>query len=87
MPAALRLIHPAPALAVTLLSGVLGAILLGQTGSSPGWRLLLTAAAVAGSQITTPEKQGFIDAMKPVYDKHVTDDVLKKMVADVQATQ
>ncbi|HEX3218530.1 MAG TPA: UbiA family prenyltransferase [Candidatus Limnocylindria bacterium] len=53
MPAALRLIHPAPALAVTLLSGVLGAILLGQAGSSPGWRLLLTAAAVAGSQITT----------------------------------
>jgi tripartite ATP-independent transporter DctP family solute receptor len=41
----------------------------------------------AGSQITTPEKQGFIDAMKPVYEKHVTDDVLKKMVADVQAVQ
>jgi TRAP-type C4-dicarboxylate transport system substrate-binding protein len=40
-----------------------------------------------GAQITTPEKQGFIDAMKPVYEKHVTDDVLKKMVADVQATQ
>ncbi len=34
-----------------------------------------------------PEKQGFIDAMKPVYEKHVTDDVLKKMVADVQAVQ
>ncbi|MGB6117081.1 MAG: TRAP transporter substrate-binding protein [Mesorhizobium sp.] len=41
----------------------------------------------AGAQITTPEKQGFIDAMKPVYDKHVKDDVLKKMVADVQAVQ
>lgn len=41
----------------------------------------------AGVQITTPEKQGFIDAMKPVYDKHVTDEVLKKMVADVQAVQ
>jgi len=41
----------------------------------------------AGAQITTPEKQGFIDAMKPVYEKHVTDDVLKKMVADVQAVQ
>jgi hypothetical protein len=25
--------------------------------------------------------------MKPVYEKHVTDDVLKKMVADVQAVQ
>jgi len=41
----------------------------------------------AGAKITTPEKQGFIDAMKPVYEKHVTDDVLKKMVADVQAVQ
>jgi tripartite ATP-independent transporter DctP family solute receptor len=40
-----------------------------------------------GAQITNPDKQGFIDAMKPVYDKHITDDVLKKMVADVQATQ
>jgi tripartite ATP-independent transporter DctP family solute receptor len=41
----------------------------------------------AGAQITTPEKQGFIDAMKPVYEKHVTDEVLKKLVADVQAVQ
>ncbi len=41
----------------------------------------------AGAQITSPEKQGFIDAMKPVYEKHITDDVLKKMVADVQAVQ
>jgi TRAP-type C4-dicarboxylate transport system substrate-binding protein len=41
----------------------------------------------AGTQITTPEKQGFIDAMKPVYEKHVTDEVLKKLVADVQAVQ
>ncbi|MBB4186274.1 TRAP transporter substrate-binding protein [Sinorhizobium terangae] len=41
----------------------------------------------AGAQITTPDKQGFIDAMKPVYEKHVTDPVLKKMVEDVQAVQ
>jgi tripartite ATP-independent transporter DctP family solute receptor len=41
----------------------------------------------AGAQITTPEKQGFIDAMKPVYDKHVTDPVLQKMVEDVKAVQ
>ena len=41
----------------------------------------------AGSEITTPEKQGLIDAMKPVYDKHITDEVLKKLVADVQAVQ
>lgn len=41
----------------------------------------------AGAKITTPEKQGFIDAMKPVYEKHVTDEVLKKMVEDVRAVQ
>lgn len=41
----------------------------------------------AGAQINEVEKQGFIDAMKPVYDKHVKDDVLKKLVADVQATK
>jgi len=40
-----------------------------------------------GAQINEVEKQGFVDAMKSVYEKHVTDDVLKKMVADVQATQ
>jgi len=41
----------------------------------------------AGSQINTPEKQGFMDAMKPVYDKHVTDPVLQKMVEDIRAVQ
>lgn len=40
-----------------------------------------------GAQINEVEKQGFIDAMKPVYDKHVTDAVLKKMVEDVKAVQ
>ncbi|MBX4870934.1 TRAP transporter substrate-binding protein [Rhizobium bangladeshense] len=40
-----------------------------------------------GAQITTPEKQGFIDAMAPVYQKHVKDDVLKKMVEEVKAVQ
>lgn len=41
----------------------------------------------AGAQITTPDKQGFIDAMAPVYAKHITDPVLQKMVEDVKATQ
>jgi len=53
MPAALRLIHPAPALAVTLLAAVLGAILLEQAGRSLGEQLLLTVLAVAGSQVAT----------------------------------
>ena len=33
------------------------------------------------------DKTPFIDAMKPVYEKYVTSDVLKKMVADIQATE
>ncbi|KEQ07761.1 TRAP transporter substrate-binding protein [Pseudorhizobium pelagicum] len=41
----------------------------------------------AGVEITNPDKQGFIDAMAPVYAKHVTDPVLIKMVEDVKAVQ
>lgn len=41
----------------------------------------------AGVKVNEVEKQGFIDAMKPVYEKHVKDAVMKKLVADVQATQ
>ena len=38
----------------------------------------------AGSTITTPEKQAFIDAMKPVYYKHVTDPKLQDLVKRIQ---
>jgi tripartite ATP-independent transporter DctP family solute receptor len=41
----------------------------------------------AGAQITTPEKQPFIDAMKPVYDKYVNTPELKDLVARIQATE
>ena len=41
----------------------------------------------AGAKINEVDKQGFIDAMGPVYDKHVTDPVLKKMVEDVKAVK
>ncbi|MHB1103233.1 MAG: TRAP transporter substrate-binding protein [Devosia sp.] len=41
----------------------------------------------SGSTITTPDKQPFIDAMKPVYDKHVTDPKLRDLVARIQATE
>ena len=40
-----------------------------------------------GAQINTVEKQPFIDAMKPVYDKFVTDPKLKEMVAAIQAVK
>jgi 4-hydroxybenzoate polyprenyltransferase len=48
-----RLIHPAPALAVITLSAALGAILVTQSGQPIGTRLLLTTLAVAGSQVLT----------------------------------
>ena len=49
-----RLVHPAPALAVIALSTALGAILAAQAGESPlGIRVVLTVMAVAGSQILT----------------------------------
>lgn len=41
----------------------------------------------AGSSITTPEKQPFIDAMKPVYDKYVNTPELQDLVARIQATE
>lgn len=40
-----------------------------------------------GAEITNPDKQGFIDAMAPVYEKHVTDDALKALVEKVKAVQ
>jgi TRAP-type C4-dicarboxylate transport system substrate-binding protein len=42
----------------------------------------------AGVEIVTDiDKQPFIDAMVPVYEKHVTDDNLKDLVARIQAVQ
>lgn len=40
-----------------------------------------------GAQVNAIEKQPFIDAMKPVYDKFVTDAKLKEMVAAIQAVK
>jgi 4-hydroxybenzoate polyprenyltransferase len=51
--AAVRLVHPAPTLAVTALSGALGAILLAQAGGSLDERWALTVIAVLGSQVVT----------------------------------
>jgi len=53
MPAALRVIHPAPATAVVALSAALGAILATQAGVPIGESWALTVLAVAGSQVFT----------------------------------
>ncbi len=44
------------------------------------------AVRAKGAQINKVEKQPFIDAMKPVYDRFVTDPKMKELVARIQAT-
>lgn len=58
---AIRLVHPAPAMAVTVLSGVLGAILLVQADRPIDQRWWLTVLAVAGSQIFTGASNDLAD--------------------------
>ena len=53
-------------------------------------KVLQSSAKVAegGSEVITEiDKQPFIDAMKPVYDKYVDSDALKDLVARIQATK
>jgi 4-hydroxybenzoate polyprenyltransferase len=64
MPAAIRLIHPAPAAAVVALSAALGAILAGQAGAPIGERWLLTVLAVAGSQVFTGATNDIADRFR-----------------------
>jgi 4-hydroxybenzoate polyprenyltransferase len=64
MPAAIRLIHPAPAAAVVALSAALGAILLAQAGVPIGERWLLTVVAVAGSQVFTGATNDIADRFR-----------------------
>jgi len=64
MPAAIRLIHPAPAAAVVMLTAALGAILATQAGVPIGERWLLTVLAVAGSQIFTGATNDIADRFR-----------------------
>jgi 4-hydroxybenzoate polyprenyltransferase len=59
--AAVRLVHPAPTLAVTTLSAALGAILLAQAGLPIDERWLRTVAAVLGSQILVGATNDLVD--------------------------
>lgn len=69
-----RLVHPAPAVAVVVLSAALGAIVAAQAGAVPVARLVLTVLAVAGSQILTGalndwadrERDGVSQPEKPI---------------------
>jgi 4-hydroxybenzoate polyprenyltransferase len=53
VPAAIRLIHPAPAAAVVALSAALGVILAREVGHPIDWRVALIILSVAGSQVAT----------------------------------
>ncbi|HEX2883133.1 MAG TPA: UbiA family prenyltransferase [Candidatus Limnocylindria bacterium] len=59
--AAARLIHLAPSVAVTALSGALGGVLLSQAGEGIGERWWLTVAAVAGSQVFVGSTNDIVD--------------------------
>ncbi|HEX2195277.1 MAG TPA: UbiA family prenyltransferase [Candidatus Limnocylindria bacterium] len=59
--AGVRLVHPAPTLAVTALSAALGAVLLSQAGQALGSRWWLTVAAVLGSQVFTGAVNDVVD--------------------------
>jgi 4-hydroxybenzoate polyprenyltransferase len=61
MPAAIRAVHPAPALAVVVLSGALGAILLAQARLPLDERWLLTVVSIAGSQVFTGATNDLVD--------------------------
>ena len=41
----------------------------------------------SGSQINNVDKQPFIDAMKPVYEKYAKDAKVKDLVARIQAVE
>ena len=64
MPAAIRLVHPAPAAAVVALTAALGAILATQAGVPLGERWLLTVLAVAGSQVFTGATNDIADRFR-----------------------
>ena len=59
--AGVRLVHPAPTVAVTALSAALGAILAAQAGRGPDDRWLATVAAVLGSQIFVGATNDLVD--------------------------
>ena len=64
MPAALRLIHPAPAFAVVALSAALAAILATQAGLPIDERWAFTVLAVAGSQVFTGATNDIADRFR-----------------------
>jgi len=59
--AAIRLVHPAPTLAVTALSGALGGILLSQAGQPLDDRWLTMVVAVLGSQVFVGATNDLVD--------------------------
>jgi 4-hydroxybenzoate polyprenyltransferase len=64
MPAAIRLIQPATALAVIAVTAALGAILAAQAGVPIGDRWLFTVLAVAGSQVFTGATNDIADRFR-----------------------
>ena len=63
--------------------GAVHAQALGREGEEVARR----SSKTGGAQVIEVDKKSFQDAMKPVYDKFITDPKLKDMLAKVQATK
>ncbi len=50
-------------------------------------KISMDKVVAEGTIVTHPDKQPFIDAMKPVYEKYLSDAKLKDLVARIQATE
>lgn len=61
MPAAVRLVHPAPTAAVVALSAALAAILASQAAGVPISAVILVTLAIAGSQVATGAMNDWAD--------------------------
>ncbi len=95
MPALVRLVHPAPAAAVIVLSAVLATILASEAGSVDGGRIALITLAVAGSQVATGalndwadrERDAVAARPKPIPQGRVSPGAAVRLVATGLAVQ
>jgi 4-hydroxybenzoate polyprenyltransferase len=83
--AAVRLVHPAPTLAVTALSGALGGILLAQSGRGveAGWAW--TVVAVLGSQVFVGATNDLVDRSRDTAAARVTKPLVDGSLAPASA--
>jgi 4-hydroxybenzoate polyprenyltransferase len=83
--AAARLVHPAPTLAVTALSGALGGILLAQSGRGLDAAWAWTVVAVLGSQVFVGATNDLVDRSRDTAAARVTKPLVDGSLAPAAA--